>query len=1519
MSIQSGKRFAAGRKGLFFQKFISFVVIYLLILQSLLFALPANAQSATAGLLVSNSIVISQFQVAGGSALDEFIELHNVSSSGVDLNGYRVVYRSASGTNDVAMVEWTSSTVIQAGGYYLIATSAYDGAVSSNITYNTGAVSMSATGGGIAIRNGALNTGTIVDSIGYGTATNVFIEGATTSAPAANASQSRGGNGCQDTDNNSNDFSTLNPSAPRNAASSPNVCNGTVNLSATGAANPNTVNAGAATLLTVTVTPAANPTSTGIGVTGNLTAIGGSAAQTFFDNGTNGDQTANDNIFSFSAQIPANAANGNFSLPINVSDAQSRTTQTSIFLTVGTTADGSEHLVMGNPSGATTDINNPFNYLLSKPQYAVSYHRDRAIPNWVSWHLDSSWIGSASRQNDFRPDPQLPSEWYHVTDSDYSGSGFDRGHHTPSGDRTRTVADNSATFLMTNVMPQAAGNNQGPWNNLENFCRSLATQGNELYIIAGSVGTGGIGSGTTVTNTIAGGKVTVPSYTWKVIMILPNGDNDVSRVDTNTRTIAVIMPNNDNIRSDAWQKYLATVDQVEALTGYDFFSNVPTAVQDVIESRLDSASNTSPTTISGGTYTNLDVTAPNATLSGNITVTGNLKLGGSILDTNSNFCVTLGSGATVSRISGYVNGCVEKQFPAISFGETLDSSEAAVGFEYPVGTANGYSPVTVSVTNAAANSALRVNAIQGVQPNVTNPNLALKRYWKLTETGSLTADLTFKYLDADVPAGVSENDFKLQRYEGTFTQIPASINPSANTATAAGISEFSDWTLVATNITTNQPPVANADNYATNEDSALDVPVAQGVLANDTDAENDPLSAIIVAQPTSGALTFNQNGSFTYQPNPNFNGTDSFTYKANDGSTDSNTATVSITINAVNDAPTFAKGADQIVSKNSGAQTVQNWATNISAGAPDEANQTLAFLVTNDNNSLFASQPAISPSGTLTYTPAQNASGLATVTVRLMDNGGTENGGQDTSAPQTFFITITSSSGQLAFNSPTYTVNESDGNLIVTVTRTNGSDGLVTVNYATVAGGTAIGGTNCDAGVDYINASGSVTFGDGVTSQNFSIAICNDSISENSETFNLSLSNATGGAIIGSPNTAVATIVDNVPLPTVSIGNARKFEGNSGTSNMTFSVRLSAASSQTITVNYATANNTAMAGIDYAPNSGTLTFTPGQTVKNIDVIINGDVLKEPNETFFVNLSVPANATIAVPQASGIIIDDDRAYAGDFDRDLRTDFSVFRPGNGFWYSLHSSDNSVSFNQFGLGTDSIAPGDYDGDGRIDLAYFRPSNGTWFILQSSTNTLAQIQLGTNGDIPVAGDYDGDGRTDAAVFRPSTGTWYTSTNPATNYGAIQFGQAGDIPVAGDYDGDGRTDAAVYRNGTWFVLRTTLGFIGLAYGAANDKPVVGDFYGDGKSDFTVYRPLAGTFFTFQSLTNASKATVFGAADDIPATGDYDGDGTTDIAVWRPSNGTFYLLRSSDGAFIGQQWGQSGDIPILSEPPPPLP
>ena len=243
---------------------------------------------------------------------------------------------------------------------------------------------------------------------------------------------------------------------------------------------------------------------------------------------------------------------------------------------------GNPNLKAGNPSKATADIANADNYLMLKPQYVLSYSKSRNIANWASWTLNRDWMGDAKRQNNFRPDGTLPKGWYKVTTRDYTGSGFDRGHLVNSEDRGQSVETNSSTFLMSNIIPQAPDNNQGVWVQLEEFSRDLAREGKELYIIAGGHGTGGEGKNGEAL--LLKGKISVPATLWKVLLVLDDPSQGLAGVNANTRTIAVIMPNKQG-RDGKWTDFCATVEDVQKLTGYDFFSNVPPEIQKQIESK----------------------------------------------------------------------------------------------------------------------------------------------------------------------------------------------------------------------------------------------------------------------------------------------------------------------------------------------------------------------------------------------------------------------------------------------------------------------------------------------------------------------------------------------------------------------------------------------------------------------------------------------------------------------------------------------------------------------------------------------------------------------------------------------------------------------------------------------------------------------------------------------------------------------------------------------------------------------
>lgn len=248
-----------------------------------------------------------------------------------------------------------------------------------------------------------------------------------------------------------------------------------------------------------------------------------------------------------------------------------------------TAAGRDDNMALGNPSTAAKAKDN---YLLVKPQYALSYNSSQGNPNWVSWHLSAAWMGDADRCNCFAPDAALPGNFFKALPSHYTGSGFDRGHLCPSADRSANAADNEATFLMDNMTPQSPHLNQQTWKGLEDYCRRLAEHSMEMYVIAGSYGQGGVGSNGDA-QTIGGGKIQVPAHFWKIIVVLPQGENDLGRITKDTRVIAVDMPNVPEVNARNWNFYQTTVNTIESATGYRFFSNLPADVQAALKQKQD--------------------------------------------------------------------------------------------------------------------------------------------------------------------------------------------------------------------------------------------------------------------------------------------------------------------------------------------------------------------------------------------------------------------------------------------------------------------------------------------------------------------------------------------------------------------------------------------------------------------------------------------------------------------------------------------------------------------------------------------------------------------------------------------------------------------------------------------------------------------------------------------------------------------------------------------------------------------
>lgn len=230
-------------------------------------------------------------------------------------------------------------------------------------------------------------------------------------------------------------------------------------------------------------------------------------------------------------------------------------------------APGSPHLALGTP----VDADPSDDHVILRRQYALSYNANRNGPNWAAWRLVAAdYGGQPRRAGHFLTDEELPAGWYRVRHADYDRTGYDRGHLVRSEDRTASRADNDATFLLSNVLPQRHGLNAGPWLRLEDHCRHLAQRdGRQLYVVAGAVW--GAQPAT------IGHGVAVPTAFWKVVVVTAPGDGP-NEVTARTRVIAAIMP---NVEAPAarWETYQVSLAEVERRSGYQLLGRVSEAVR----------------------------------------------------------------------------------------------------------------------------------------------------------------------------------------------------------------------------------------------------------------------------------------------------------------------------------------------------------------------------------------------------------------------------------------------------------------------------------------------------------------------------------------------------------------------------------------------------------------------------------------------------------------------------------------------------------------------------------------------------------------------------------------------------------------------------------------------------------------------------------------------------------------------------------------------------------------------------
>lgn len=255
---------------------------------------------------------------------------------------------------------------------------------------------------------------------------------------------------------------------------------------------------------------------------------------------------------------------------------------------------------------------------------------------------------------------------------------------------------------------------------------------------------------------------------------------------------------------------------------------------------------------------------------------------------------------------------------------------------------------------------------------------------------------------------------------------------------------------------------------------------------------------------------------------------------------------------------------------------------------------------------------------------------------------------------------------------------------------------------------------------------------------------------------------------------------------------------------------------------------------------------------------------------------------------------DIPVAADYNRNGTTDFAVWRPETGSWYTVDPATQQLIGVSWGNGALGDIPvvGDFDTDGQADWIIYRPTGGLWYMNLRAEGNIRVTQFGISTDTPTSGDFDGDNISDPTVWRNATGTWYTMLSRTGAVKITNFGLPGDVPAVGDYDGDSIDDVAIWRpsTGIWFVHRSSDARLqGMQFGFGTDRVAHADYDGDGKTDYAVFRPTSAQWYVHRSSSQTMTVYQWGLAEDKVQTGDYDGNGRADYTVWRPSNGTWYV------------------------------
>ncbi len=681
--------------------------------------------------------------------------------------------------------------------------------------------------------------------------------------------------------------------------------------------------------------------------------------------------------------------------------------------------------------------------------------------------------------------------------------------------------------------------------------------------------------------------------------------------------------------------------------------------------------------IGGGTTNKLNINA------GDVQLT-NTKLQ---LDFPANFSAAAGDEFTLMQLSGGLRtGLLSRgNGTALNEGDIVTVNGVDLTITY-VGGASGKDILLRK--EAPANTAPAVSAIAN----------------QTTNEDTVKGPLTFTVNDTETP-----NALTVTRSSSNTTLLPLSsivlggsgtnrtvtLTPAADQSGSADITlTVSDGALTATSQFTLTVNAVNDAPVAQNQSVTTNFNTAKAITLQATDVENSALTYTIVASPTHGSLSGTA-PNLTYTPTTNYSGADSFTFRANDGAANSNTATVSITVNPGPAITSFTP------TSGIAGTVVTITGLNFTGATQVKFNGTAATFTVNSNTQISATAPA----------------GVTTGKISVTTPDGT--------ATSTANFTVNTSSGNPSVAIDDVAVTEGDSgtqNATFTITLSKASSQTISINAIPSNGSAHSPG-------DYTSGGARLVYNPGEVSHTFSVPIKGDLFNEINETFFVLLSSPVNCSI--GRGRGIGTIVDNDPIPSITIDDVSIGEGNSGQRVASFRLKLSAPSGQLVKATFATADGTASAGDDYVAVAPTqIAFTTGNSFAYARVFINGDVLNEANETFFVDLTSPVAATIAGTssgslQALGTILNDDRAPSITV-----TNVSIAEGNSGTKSLVFKASLSAASGQ----TVTVKFATADGVARSTSDYAAKNGTLTFVPGAALNR--NIYVAINGDTQAEGD---------------------------------------------------------------------------------------------------------------------------------------------------------------------------------------